>query len=61
MCSNTVNWLSKCCLCLRDVLKARFTGEMIETDRGMGRTLRPLQHIISVALIRLSLSLNQPP
>lgn len=48
------------CLCLRDMLKARFIGEMIETDREMGRTLQPLQHVISVALTHLSLLLYQP-
>lgn len=35
-------------------------GEMIETDRGMGRTLRPLHHITRVPLTYLSLMLNQP-
>lgn len=46
-------------LCLRDMLKARFIGEIIETDRGMGGSIRPFQHI-SVALMHLSLLLNQP-
>lgn len=41
-------------------VKAWFIGEMMETDRGMDRTLWPLQHIISVALMHLSLLLNQP-
>lgn len=41
-------------------VKAWFICRMIETDRGMGRTLRPLKHIISVALVHVSLLLYQP-
>lgn len=48
------------CLCLHDMLKAQFIGKAIETVGGMGGSMRPLQHIMSVAPLHLSLLLNQP-